>query len=55
MMSHEWEPNDVGTDEFMDFARELGAEVHITTEYLAGTPRERLETGCSTPMDRSKR
>jgi len=39
-MWNEWEPNDVGTDEFMDFARELGSDVHITTNYLSGTPEE---------------
>jgi len=37
---NEWEPNDFGTDEFMDFAQQLGSEVHITTDYLAGTPQE---------------
>ena len=37
---NEWEPNDFGTDEFMDFAAEVGADVHITTNYLTGTPQE---------------
>ena len=39
-MWHEWEPNDFGIDEFMDFAQELGSEAHITTNYLSGTAEE---------------
>ena len=39
-MWHEWEPNDFGTDEFMDFAQQLGSEAHITTNYLSGTAQE---------------
>jgi len=39
-MWHEWEPNDFGIDEFMDFAQQLGSEAHITTNYLSGTPKE---------------
>ena len=39
-MWHEWEPNDFGIDEFMDFAQQLGAEAHITTNYLSGTAEE---------------
>ncbi len=39
-MWNEWEPNDFGTDEFMDLARELGFEAHLTTNYLSGTPEE---------------
>jgi alpha-N-arabinofuranosidase len=39
-MWHEWEPNDFGIDEFMEFAQQLGSEVHITTNYLSGTPEE---------------
>lgn len=39
-MWHEWEPNDFGIDEFMDFAQQLGAEAHITANYLSGTPQE---------------
>ncbi len=39
-MWNEWEPNDFGTDEFMDFTRELGADAHITANYLSGTPEE---------------
>jgi alpha-N-arabinofuranosidase len=59
-MWHEWEPNDFGTDEFMDFARELGAEVHMTTDYLSGTPKEagewvRYANGSAeTPMGRQR-
>ncbi|HSS98414.1 MAG TPA: alpha-L-arabinofuranosidase C-terminal domain-containing protein, partial [Terriglobales bacterium] len=36
----EWDPNDFGTDEFMDLARELAFEPHITVNYSAGTPEE---------------
>jgi alpha-N-arabinofuranosidase len=36
----EWDPNDFGIDEFMDFARELGFEPHLTTNYVSGTPAE---------------
>lgn len=36
----EWEPNDFGIDEFMDFAQQLGSEAHITTNYLSGTAEE---------------
>jgi alpha-N-arabinofuranosidase len=39
-MWQEWEPNDFGIDEFMDFAQQLGAEAHITTNYLSGTAEE---------------
>lgn len=38
---NEWEPNDFGSDEFMEFVRETGVpDVHITTNYLMGTPQE---------------
>jgi len=37
---NEWEPNDFGIDEFMDFAQQLGSEVHMTANYLSGTPQE---------------
>ena len=37
---NEWEPNDFGIDEFMDFATQLGSDIHITTDYLSGTPEE---------------
>jgi alpha-N-arabinofuranosidase len=36
----EWEPNDFGIDEFMDFAEQLGSEAQITTDYLSGTAEE---------------
>ncbi len=36
----EWDPNDFGIDEFMDFAHELGFQPHITVNYSAGTPEE---------------
>jgi alpha-L-arabinofuranosidase len=39
----EWDPNDFGIDEFMDFARELGSEPHITVNYASGTPEEAAE------------
>ncbi len=37
---NEWEPNDMGFDEFMDLAHEIGSDVQITTDYLRGTPEE---------------
>jgi alpha-N-arabinofuranosidase len=36
----EWDPNDFGIDEFMELARELGFEPHITANYVSGTPAE---------------
>ncbi|MFN7999004.1 MAG: alpha-L-arabinofuranosidase C-terminal domain-containing protein [Bryobacteraceae bacterium] len=42
-MWNEWEPNDFGTDEFMDLARELGFDTHITLNYLSGTEQEAAE------------
>jgi alpha-L-arabinofuranosidase len=36
----EWDPNDFGTDELMDLARELGFQPHITANYASGTPEE---------------
>jgi alpha-N-arabinofuranosidase len=39
-MWHEWEPNDFGIDEFMDFSQVLGSEAQITTDYLSGTAEE---------------
>ncbi|HEY1800905.1 MAG TPA: alpha-L-arabinofuranosidase C-terminal domain-containing protein [Terriglobales bacterium] len=36
----EWDPNDFGTDEYMDLARELGFEPHLTANYSSGTPEE---------------
>jgi alpha-N-arabinofuranosidase len=37
---NEWEPNDFGTDEFMEFAALVGAEAHLTVNYLTGSPQE---------------
>src|ERR1700722_2553242 len=39
-MWNEWEPNDFGSDEFMDFEHEIGADAQITVNYLMGTPEE---------------
>jgi alpha-N-arabinofuranosidase len=36
----EWEPNDFGIDEFMDFAGQIGSEAQITTNFFSGTPEE---------------
>jgi len=36
----EWDPNDFGIDEFMELARELRFEPHITANYVSGTPAE---------------
>ena len=36
----EWDPNDFGIDEFMDFAHELGFQAHLTANYVTGTPEE---------------
>lgn len=36
----EWDPNDFGIDEFMDFGNELGFQAHITINYASGTPSE---------------
>ena len=37
---NEWEPNDFGLDEFMQFAEAAGFEAHITANYLTGSPEE---------------
>ncbi len=37
---NQWESNDMGFDEFMDLAHEIGSEAQITTDYIAGTPEE---------------
>jgi alpha-N-arabinofuranosidase len=39
-MWNEWEPNDFGTDEFMELAGATGFEPHMTTNYLSGTAEE---------------
>ncbi|MGA2074757.1 MAG: alpha-L-arabinofuranosidase C-terminal domain-containing protein [Terriglobia bacterium] len=36
----EWDPNDFGIDEFMDFAGELGFQAHFTANYASGIPEE---------------
>jgi alpha-N-arabinofuranosidase len=36
----EWDPNDFGINEYMDFAKELGFQPHISTNYASGTPEE---------------
>jgi alpha-L-arabinofuranosidase len=36
----EWDPNDFGIDEYMEFARQLGFQPHITANYSTGTPEE---------------
>ena len=35
-----WEPNDFGTDEFVRFCRQVGAEPFITANFGSGTPEE---------------
>jgi alpha-N-arabinofuranosidase len=40
---NEWEPNDFGTDEFMEFIRTAGMEPHMTANSLTGTPEEAAE------------
>ena len=42
-MWNEWEPNDFGTDEFMEFVHATGMEPHITANYLTGTAQEAAE------------
>jgi alpha-L-arabinofuranosidase len=37
------EPNSFGTDEFMDFAEQIGAEAYITVNVGSGTPGEAAE------------
>lgn len=55
-MWNEWEPNDFGPDEFMDFEHEIGAAAQITVNYLMGTPEEAgdwtayMNGGPQTPM-----
>lgn len=36
----EWNENDFGVDEYMDLAKELGFDGHITTNYISGTAQE---------------
>ena len=57
-MWNEWEPNDFGTDEFMEFVNETGIEPHITANYLTGTAEEAAQWAqytngsAETPMGR---
>jgi len=37
---HEWNSNDFGTDEYMELARLLKFQGHITTNYISGTAKE---------------
>ena len=37
------EPNSFGTDEFMDFLRQIGAEAYVSVNIGSGTPREAAE------------
>jgi alpha-L-arabinofuranosidase len=37
------EPNTFGTDEFMDFAQQIGAEAYVSVNVGSGTPREAAE------------
>jgi alpha-N-arabinofuranosidase len=55
---HEWNSNDFGTDEYMELARMLGYDGHITTNYVSGTAQEAAEWveytngSVNTPMGR---
>jgi alpha-N-arabinofuranosidase len=55
---HEWNSNDFGTDEYMELARMLGYDGHITTNYVSGTPQDAAEWvqyangSADTPMGR---
>jgi alpha-N-arabinofuranosidase len=40
---HEWNSNDFGTDEYMELARMLGYDGHITTNYVSGTAHDAAE------------
>jgi len=54
----EWNSNDFGTDEYMELARTLGYDGHITTNYISGTPQDAAEWveytngSADTPMGR---
>jgi alpha-N-arabinofuranosidase len=54
----EWNENDFRIDEYMDLARELGFQGHITTNYISGTAREAADWAeyangsAQTPMGR---
>jgi len=55
---HEWNSNDFGTDEYMELARILGYDGHITTNYNSGTAQDAAQWvqyangSASTPMGR---
>jgi alpha-N-arabinofuranosidase len=55
---HEWEPNDFGTDEVMQLAGLLGAELNITANYITGSPEAAAQWvqyangAATTPMGR---
>jgi alpha-N-arabinofuranosidase len=57
---HEWNSNDFGTDEYMELARTLGYDGHITTNYISGTPEDAAEWveytngSAQTPMGRRR-
>jgi alpha-N-arabinofuranosidase len=40
---HEWNSNDFGTDEYMELARILGYDGHLTANYTSGTARDSAE------------
>lgn len=55
---HEWNSNDFGTDEYMELARLLKFQGHITTNYISGTAKEAADWveytngSANTPMGR---
>jgi alpha-N-arabinofuranosidase len=55
---HEWVSNDFGTDEYMEFARMLGYDGHITVNYTSATAQEAADWvqyangAADTPMGR---
>jgi len=55
---HEWNSNDFGTDEYMELARMLGYDGHITVNYISGTPQDAAQWvqyvngSAGTPMGR---
>lgn len=57
---HEWNSNDFGTDEYMELARMLKYDGHITTNYTSGTAQDAAEWvqytngSADTPMGRQR-
>ena len=57
---HEWNSNDFGTDEYMELARMIGYDGHITTNYISGTAQEAADWveytngSADTPMGRTR-